>query len=113
MKLRVFVLKVATIGSFYERNAIIWVIYHMAHCQGPPVQNDGKTFLVFFTYIWQEDVAKISKVPGTPRNVNLNRAKHWLVSVLFYHVSAAIHLHFGCFYATIYFGKKLARGNAH
>ena len=30
---------------------------------------DGETFLVF-TYIWQEDVAKISKVPGAPRNVN-------------------------------------------
>ena len=26
--------------------------------------------LFFFTYIWQEDLAKIHKVPGAQRNVN-------------------------------------------
>ena len=34
-----------------------------------------------FTYIWQEDVAKISEVPGVPLNVNLARSITWLVSV--------------------------------
>ena len=40
-------------------------------------------FLVF-TYIWQEDFAKISKVPDVPRNVNLARSITWLVSVSIY-----------------------------
>ena len=40
----------------------------MAHsARGPP--SDSRTFLVF-TYIWQEDVAKILQVPEAPRNVN-------------------------------------------
>ena len=37
--------------------------------------------LLVFTYIWQEDVAKISKVPGAPRNENPARAITWLVGV--------------------------------
>ena len=32
---------------------------------------DGKSFMVF-TYIWLEDVAKISKVPGAPGNNTLS-----------------------------------------
>ena len=41
---------------------------------GPPpssdaTASDSRTFLIFI-YIWQEDVAKISKVPGAIRNVN-------------------------------------------
>ena len=32
-------------------------------------RSDGKNFLVF-TYIWQEDVAKIPKVPGALHNKN-------------------------------------------
>ena len=53
----------------------------MAQCQGPRVQNDGKTILVF-TYIWQEDVAKIFKVPGAPRNsINPAWAIAWLQGV--------------------------------
>ena len=42
-----------------------------------------RLFLVF-TYIWQEDVAKISEVPGAPRNVNPARAMTWLVGVTNY-----------------------------
>ena len=51
-----FVLKVATSGphlNFYERNAItsaVFAIWHSAQMVG--------LFLVF-TYIWQENVAKI------------------------------------------------------
>ena len=41
----------------------------MAQCQQGPRAQMVRLFLVF-TYIWQEDVAKISKVPGAPRNVN-------------------------------------------
>ena len=52
----------------------------MAQCQGPRVQNEDKTILVF-TYIWQEDVAKIFKVPGAPRNVNPAWAIAWLQGV--------------------------------
>ena len=36
------------------------------------------------TYVWQEDVAKISKMPGVPRNVNLTWAKTWQVGVTIY-----------------------------
>ena len=44
---------------------------------------DGKTFLVF-TYIWQEDVAKIPKLPVTARNANTALAITWLVGATFY-----------------------------
>ena len=44
---------------------------------------DAKTFLVF-PYIWQEDVAKIPKVAGFPRNANPARAIIWLVGVTMY-----------------------------
>ena len=33
-------------------------------------RSDGKIFFGLFTYIWQEDVAIIPKIPGAPRNVN-------------------------------------------
>ena len=46
--------------------------------------SDGKTFFMVFTYIWEEDVAKISKLPRPPRNINLARSKTWLVSVTNY-----------------------------
>ena len=39
---------------------------------------------VVFTYIRQEDVEKISKVPSTQRNVNLARAMTWLVDIAIY-----------------------------
>ena len=55
----------------------------MAQCQGPRVYNDGKTFLVF-TYIWQEDVAKIFKVLGASHNVNPARSITWLQGVTIY-----------------------------
>ena len=35
--------------------------------RGP--RSDDKTFLVF-TYIWQDDLAMIPKVPRAPRNIN-------------------------------------------
>ena len=42
-----------------------------------------RLFLVF-TYIWQEDVAKIRKVQGTLRKVNPARATTWFVGVTIY-----------------------------
>ena len=38
----------------------------MAQCQRPRTQNNDKTFFWVFTYIWQEDVLKFSKVAGAP-----------------------------------------------
>ena len=35
-----------------------------------------RLFFFIFTYIWQEDLAKIPKVPGAQRTVNLSRQKH-------------------------------------
>ena len=34
------------------------------------LRSGGKTLFLVNTYVWQEDVAKIFKVPGAPRNVN-------------------------------------------
>ena len=79
---------------------------------GPRVQM-VRLFLVF-TYIWQEDVAKITKVPGATRNVN--PAEINMVSErnhLMYGFSTTIHLHLASFYSQNTFEKKLARGNAH
>ena len=52
MKLKVFVLKVATIDPFSERNVITKMDFQMAQCQGPRVYNDGKTFLVSCLEWW-------------------------------------------------------------
>ena len=38
------------------------------------LRSDGNTLLLVYTYVWQEDVAKIFKVPGAPHNVNPARA---------------------------------------
>ena len=83
-----FVLKVSILGFhllFYERNAItrvgFTVIWHSTS-KGPRAQM-VRLFLVF-TYIWQEDVAKIFKVPMSLRNVNLARAITWLVGETVY-----------------------------
>ena len=38
--------------------------------------NYTSLFLVY-TYVWQEDVAKIFKVPGAPRNASPARAITW------------------------------------
>ena len=43
-----------------------------------------RDFLLVFTYICQEDIAKISKVPRAPRNVNSVRAMTWLGGVTIY-----------------------------
>ena len=37
------------------------------------LRSDGNTLLLVYTYVWQEDVAKIFKVPGAPHNVNQAR----------------------------------------
>ena len=55
----------------------------MAQCKGAPLL-DGKTFFCLHVCIWKEDLAKISKVPGAPRNVNSARAITCLVSVIIY-----------------------------
>ena len=54
----------------------------MAQYQGPRAQM-VRLFLLF-TSIWQEDVAKIPEVPGTPRNVYPAGAITWLVGVTIY-----------------------------
>ena len=51
-------------------------IYNMTEYQVPRAQVKD-----FFCYIWQEDVAKISKVPEAPGNVNQARVITWLVGV--------------------------------
>ena len=63
----------------------------MAQCQWPRAHM-VKLFLVF-TYIWQEDLAKIFKKPGPWRNVNpapgyMFRGRNHLL----YHFSITIHL---------------------
>ena len=45
--------------------------------------SDGETFLVF-TYIWQKDIAEISKVPRALRNVNPARLITQLVGIAIY-----------------------------
>ena len=45
---------------------------------GAPL-SDGKIFLVF-TFIWPEDFAKVSEVPGAPRNIIPARSITWLIS---------------------------------
>ena len=52
-------------------------IYHMAHAVPGALRSDGKTLFLVYTYVWLEDVAKISKVPGAPRNVNPAWAITW------------------------------------
>ena len=41
------------------------------------LRSDGKTLFLVYTYIWQENVADISKVPGAPRNLNPARTITW------------------------------------
>ena len=41
------------------------------------LHSDGKTLFLVYTYVWQEDVANISQVPGGRRNVNPARAITW------------------------------------
>ena len=76
----------------------------------PRAHNMVRLFLVF-TSIWQEDAAKIPKVPGAPRirpgNNMVSKRNH-----LMYHFSITIHLHLASFYAQNTF-KKLARVNVH
>ena len=83
-----FVLNVPILGPhlpFYERNAMTragFTIIWPSTCKGSRAQM-VRLFLVF-TYIWQENVAKISKVPRAPHNINLARAIAWLVGVNIY-----------------------------
>ena len=80
-----FVLKVPILGPhlpFYERNALTragFTIMWRSTSKGSRAQM-LRLFLVF-TYIWQEDVVKIFKVPRAPNNINLARALTWLVGV--------------------------------
>ena len=83
-----FVLKVPILGPhlpFHERNAVtragFTIIWHSTS-KGFRAQM-VRLFLVF-TYILQEDVAKIFKVPRFPHNINLVRAITWLIGVTIY-----------------------------
>ena len=77
MKLRISVLKVATLGPhlifFRYLMQQLGPDLPMAQCQGPRAQTVS-LFLVF-THIRQEDVAIISKVPP-PRNANPAQDQH-------------------------------------
>ena len=75
----------------------------MTHCQGSHAQM-VRLFLVF-TYILQEDVAKICIVLGARRNVNLARGYKMISkpNQLLHHFSMTIHLHLANLYATKYF----------
>ena len=62
----------------------------MAQCQGP--RSDGETFFLIFTYIWQEDLAKITKVGPV-------KCKSGLA------ITSVIHLHLASFCAQNTFKK--------
>ena len=69
--------------SFSEHNAMTragFTIWHGARSPRAPIV---RLFLAF-TYIRQEDVAKISEVPEAPSNVNPAQSTTWLVSVTIY-----------------------------
>ena len=84
----------------------------MAQYQGPRAQM-VRLFLLS-TSIWQEDVAKIPEVPGTPRNVYPAGAITWLVGVTIYCTfSITTHVYLASFYAKNTFEKKLDRGNVY
>ena len=68
-------------------------------------RSNVRLFLVFI-YTWQEDVAKIPKVPGAPRNVYLAQAITSLVGITTYCTIITIHLHFTSFEKN-YLGKML------
>ena len=78
-----FVLKVPILGlPFHERNAVtragfttIW------HSTSKRFRAQMVRLFLVFTYIWQEDVAKIFKVPRAPHNKNLAQAISWLIGV--------------------------------
>ena len=53
----------------YERNATTRAGFILWHSARAP-RSDGEIFFLIFTYIWQEDVAKIPKVPGAQCDVN-------------------------------------------
>ena len=60
-----------------------------------------RLFLVF-TYMWQEDVAIIPKVPGAPHNVYRVPGINYMVGTrnhLLYHFLITIHLQLAGFYA--------------
>ena len=113
--LRGFVLQVATSGPtlpFHERNAITTAGFIIRHSARVP-RSDVRLFLVFI-YIWQEDVAKILKVPEAPCNENsnvVNKRNH-----LMYYFLITIHLYLASFYAkitlkSIYLGEMLIEQN--
>ena len=69
-----------------------------------------------FTYIWQEDVAKIPKVTEASQSVNPARTITWLVGVTTYCTSIFQQQSTSTspvFTRQNTVGKKLARGNAH
>ena len=79
-----FVPKVPILGPhlpFHERNAVtragFTILWHSTS-KGFRAQM-VRLFLVF-TYVWQEDVAKIFKVQrAPPHNINLAQAITWLI----------------------------------
>ena len=79
------------------------------------LRSDGKTFIwsSLITYIWQEDVAKIRKVPGAPHNLNVARAITCLeVGLTIYYTEPYFKsnfFHLASFYAKNTF-KRITRG---
>ena len=79
LKLRVFIKEVATSSShltFLKSNAITG--RDLPYGPVPEaLHSGGKALILVYTYVWQEAVAKIPKVPGAPRYVNPARAIPW------------------------------------
>ena len=89
MKPRVFVLKVATSGFHLTclwkscNNLVGFTVWRSAIWRRFTCTQKVWLFFVF-SCTWQEDVAKIAKVLGVPRNVNPAQAITWLVGVTNY-----------------------------
>ena len=122
-KMRTFVPKVTISGP---HQTFLWtkcnnqgrIYQNMAQylLEAPP--SNGEAFLVF-TYIWQKDVEKISKVSSAMRNVNPTRTITWLVGVttcctIFKRQSIyMVNYTSPVFPWQTSFEKKIARENAH
>ena len=114
-----FVLKVPILGPhlpFHERNAVTRTRFtKIWHSTSKGFRAQMVRLFLVFTYIWQEDVAKIFKVPRAPHNINLDRAITWLIGVT---INCAIFKQQSTctppvLRDKILLKKNLARGNVH
>ena len=84
--------------------SVMQPIYHMWHsARGPALS--WYDFLLVLAYIWQEDFAKVSKVPGAPAQCKSGPVKNMVSrrNHVLHHFLITIHFHLASFYATKYF----------